>query len=190
MIDHIRKRVQESIRVKQAFDEDLFGRIQESARAVIEAYRNKRKVVFMGNGGSAADAQHLAAELVGRFAKDRRALPALALHANTSSLTAIANDYAYSKSFSKQVEAFVNPGDVVVGISTSGNSENVVEALKAARAAGAVTVAFTGQGGGKAREHADILVAVPSGVVARIQESHILIGHIICELVESTLFPD
>jgi len=132
----------------------------------------------------------LAAELVGRFVKDRKALPALALNANSSSLTAISNDYAYSKSFSKQVEAFVIPGDVVFGISTSGNSENVVEALKTARAAGAVTVGLTGQGGGKVGEHSDILLAVPSGTVARIQESHILVGHIICELVESALFPD
>jgi D-sedoheptulose 7-phosphate isomerase len=189
MIERIKQRVSESIEVKRAFDEDLYRRIESAARTVIEAYRHQRKAVFMGNGGSAADAQHLAAELVGRFARDRKALPALALNANTSSLTALSNDYDYGRSFSKQVEAFVVPGDVVIGISTSGNSENVVQALKEAKARGAVTVALTGRTGGRVGPHADILINVPSDTVARIQEAHILVGHIICELIESALFP-
>ena len=189
MIEEIQKRIQDSIHVKQAFTNDLIQRIESVSKKMIEAYQHRQKVIFMGNGGSAADAQHLAAELVGRFAKDRRPLPALALHANTSSLTALSNDYSYEESFSKQIEAFANEGDVVVGISTSGNSKNVIKALKQAREKKALTVALTGQSGGEVAQHADILLIVPSTNVARIQESHILIGHIICEMVESTLFP-
>jgi D-sedoheptulose 7-phosphate isomerase len=189
MIDLIRKRVQESIEVKRAFGDDLIERIQNVAVRIIEAYRGGQKVIFMGNGGSAADAQHLAAELVGRFAKDRTALPALALNANTSSLTAIGNDYAYDQVFSKQIEAFANPGDIVIGISTSGRSKNILEAVKRAKQKGAITVALTGESGGLLKSQADILLNVPSETVARIQEAHILVGHIICELVESALFP-
>ena len=189
MIEEIQKRIQDSIRVKQAFTNDLIQRIESVSKKMIEAYQDRHKVIFMGNGGSAADAQHLAAELVGRFAKDRRPLPALALHTNTSSLTALSNDYSYEQSFSKQIEAFANEGDIVVGISTSGNSKNVIEALKQAGEKKALTVALTGQSGGEVAQHADILLSVPSTNVARIQESHILIGHIICEMVESTLFP-
>lgn len=189
MIDHIRKRVAESIRVKQDFSDELLAGIRDAAVSVIEAYRNHGKVIFMGNGGSAADAQHLAAELVGRFAKDRAGLPALALHANTSSLTALSNDYDFDQSYSKQIEAFADPGDIVVGLSTSGRSKNIVKAMERAREKGAVTVALTGASGGDVRAHADILLNVPSDSVARIQEAHILIGHIICEMVESSLFP-
>lgn len=189
MIKEIRKKVQDSIAVKQNFSDDLYRRIVEVSQLAINAYKKKHKVVFMGNGGSAADAQHLAAELVGRCAKERTALPSLALNANSSSLTAISNDYSYNQSFARQIEAFVKKGDVVIGITTSGNSENVIEALKQAKLLGAVTVALTGETGGRTRPVADVLLNVPSRNVARIQESHILIGHIICELIEATIFP-
>ena len=189
MIDHIKKQVQESIQTKRNFSEELYGSILAAAELIIEAYQNQRKVIFMGNGGSAADAQHLAAELVGRTTKDRSPLPALALNSNSSSLTAISNDYNFNQSFARQVEAFANTGDIVVGISTSGESRNVIEALKRARAMGAKTVALTGESGGALRNQADILLNIPSKNVARIQEAHILIGHILCELIESTLFP-
>ena len=188
MIEHIKNRIRESIQVKQAFTEELHRNILKASELVIRAYKNQHKAIFMGNGGSAGDAQHLAAELVGRYYKDRPPLPALALNANTSSLTAISNDYSYSQSFLRQIEAFTNPGDVVIAISTSGNSENVVLALESARKKGAGTIALTGKTGGRLRAHADILLNVPSEEVPRIQETHILIGHIICELVESEMF--
>lgn len=138
----------------------------------------------MGNGGSAADAQHLAAEFSGRFLRERRSLPSEALTVNTSALTAIANDFGYDQVFSRQVEGLVRPGDVVVGITTSGNSENVVKGLLAAKAAGAVTVAFTGNAGGRVADIADLVLLGPSGYAAIVQEIHITLGHIICDLVE------
>lgn len=147
------------------------------------------KILFLGNGGSAADAQHLAAEFVGRFVKERRALPALALTTDTSILTAVSNDYGYDRVFARQVEALANPGDVVVGITTSGNSPNVVEALTAARQQGAVTVGLTGEGGGKIAGQCDICIKVPSRHTARIQEAHILIGHIVCAAIDEDYWP-
>jgi len=186
--DQIRSIVFQSIQVKQAFSDELYQKILKAAQIIVNAYENHHKLIFMGNGGSAADAQHLAAEFVGRFAKERKALPALALNGNSSSLTAISNDYSYSMTFSRQIEAFANAGDVVVGISTSGNSENVVVAMQKAKEAGLTIIGLTGETGGKIRHYCDILLNVPSKEVPRIQEAHIMIGHIICEIVECGLF--
>lgn len=159
-----------------------------AGEALIACYRGGGKAMLCGNGGSAADAQHLAAEFVGRFLTERRPLPALALHANSSALTAIGNDYGYDQTFARQVEAFARPGDVVVGLTTSGNSGNVVEAFRRAHALGLRTIALTGRSGGKLREHADYLLNVPSDETPRIQECHILMGHCLCEAVEQALF--
>ena len=157
------------------------------AEAMTTSLRTGGKILWCGNGGSAADAQHLAAEIVGRFRRNRRGWPSIALTTDTSVLTAVANDFGYDTVFSRQVEALAEPGDVLVGISTSGNSRNVVAALESARAQGVVTVAFTGAGGGKMAELADFLFAVPSRDTARIQETHILAGHMLCDWVELAL---
>jgi D-sedoheptulose 7-phosphate isomerase len=148
------------------------------------------KVLLFGNGGSAADAQHIAAEFVGRFAFERRALPALALSVNTSCVTAIGNDYGFDLVFSRQIEALGREGDVAIGISTSGNSQNVLQGLSAARKLGLSTVALTGCNGGKLKSAVDHCICAPSNETPRIQECHLLIGHIICELVERTIFPE
>jgi D-sedoheptulose 7-phosphate isomerase len=161
--------------------------MQAAADALIAAYRGGRKAIFFGNGGSAADAQHLAAEFVGRYLRERPALPALALHANSSSVTAIANDYGYDRIFSRQIQALAAPGDVAVGISTSGNSKNVMEALSAARKMGVFTIGLTGAGGGRMRDLVDVLIAAPSKETPRIQECHVLIGHALCDAVEEAL---
>jgi D-sedoheptulose 7-phosphate isomerase len=161
--------------------------VERIAQTLIAAFRNGRKVLWMGNGGSAADAQHLAAEFSGRFLRERRALPSEALSVNTSALTAIGNDYGYERVFERQVEAFAQPGDVVVGITTSGTSRNVVLALEAAKRAGATTIAFTGNGGGTVAEIADIALVGPDGYSALVQEVHITLGHIVCDLVEQEL---
>jgi len=155
--------------------------------ACAAAVRGGGKILFCGNGGSAADAQHLATELVVRFKADRAAIAALALTTDTSLLTAAGNDLGFDDIFARQIEALAKPDDVVIGISTSGNSENVVRALKAAAGLGATTVAFTGAGGGKLAAICDVLIAVPSDVTARIQEMHILIGHVLCEGLETAL---
>lgn len=146
--------------------------------------RQGGKILFMGNGGSAADAQHLAAEFVGRFVKERRGLPAIALTTDTSILTAVGNDYGFDQVFTRQIEALVRPGDIVVGISTSGNSPNVVQALTVAKDMGAVTIGMTGESGGKMALICDLCIQVPSKTTARIQEAHILIGHIVCAAVD------
>ncbi len=156
---------------------------------MVKALRAGHKIVFFGNGGSAADAQHLAAELVGKYYYDRPALPALALCVNTSCVTAIGNDYGYDQTFSRQIEAHGASGDVAVGISTSGNSANVVAALKAARSKGMITVGMTGENPGRMAGTAEFLIAVPSRETPRIQEGHTLVGHILCEIVEKELFP-
>lgn len=158
--------------------------IQLMAERCKEALKSGNKVLFCGNGGSAADAQHLAAELIGRFQKERRSLASVALTTDTSILTAVANDYGYDEVFARQVEGLGRSGDVLIGISTSGNSANVVKAALKARDTGMHTIAFTGEGGGKLKDICDITFAVPSKVTARIQEMHIMVGHIICELVE------
>lgn len=184
----IRKQLGDSASVKTQMQEDLPEHISRFAQELVRAYRAGRKAIFMGNGGSAADAQHLAAELVGQGTFDRPPLASLALNANTSVLTAISNDFSYDVSFSRQVEALAAPGDVVVGISTSGRSRNVVEAVRAAKTKGAFTVALTGSPGGELARIADLSLRVPSSETARIQEGHITIGHIVCALVEEELF--
>jgi D-sedoheptulose 7-phosphate isomerase len=163
--------------------------IERAAQAMVKCLRRKGKVISFGNGGSAADAQHLAAELSGRFERDRRGLPAVALTTNTSSLTAIANDYDYDQVFVRQVDGLAQPGDVVVAISTSGNSPSVLEAAKLAKKQGAVVIGWTGRSGGKLADVVDICLKVPSDRTARIQEGHLAILHTICSLVEDALFP-
>jgi D-sedoheptulose 7-phosphate isomerase len=164
--------------------------VDRIARTLTAAFNAGRKVLWMGNGGSAADAQHLAAEFSGRFLRERRGLPSEALSVNTSALTAIANDYGYERVFARQVEAFVQKGDVVVGISTTGNSKNVVLALEEAKRRGATTIVFSGNGGGRAAEVADIALIGPDGYSALVQEVHITLGHIVCDLVEQALFAE
>jgi D-sedoheptulose 7-phosphate isomerase len=156
--------------------------------AITNAFKNGNAVYFAGNGGSAADAQHLAAEFSGRFYKDRKALPSDALHCNSSYLTAVANDYSYDVIYARLLEGLAKPGDVLVGISTSGNSGNIVKAFEMAKSIGVVTVGFTGAAGGKMKTLSDFLINIPSTTTPRIQELHILVGHIICELVEANIF--
>jgi D-sedoheptulose 7-phosphate isomerase len=191
MQQRISQLIQASIDVKRQTMEDnvLIASVEQVVAEIVKALQADKKILFCGNGGSAADAQHIAAELSGRFYHDRDPLFAEALHVNTSYLTAVANDYGYDHVYSRLVKAKGRPGDVLVGISTSGNSTNIIEALKLARAQGMVTVSMTGATGGKMKEHSDILLNVPSKDTPRIQEVHILLGHIICELVELELFP-
>lgn len=187
----VRNIVQESISVKEKIktDSSLMERIACAAEIMIQTYRNEGKVLFCGNGGSAGDAQHIAAELSGRFYYDRPPLFAEALHVNTSYLTAVANDYSYEVVYSRLTEAFGKSGDILVGLSTSGNSENVIKAFQTAHQKNMKTIAFTGETGGKMAACADILINVPSTCTPRIQEAHIMIGHILCEIVENTIFP-
>jgi D-sedoheptulose 7-phosphate isomerase len=172
-----------------ASDADLVGAIGEIAAVCVTALRSGHKVLFAGNGGSAADAQHLAAELVSRFAYDRPGLPAFALTTDTSVLTAIGNDYGYERLFARQIEAVGNTGDIFFGLSTSGRSPNVLHALDVAREHGLVTVGMTGRTGGQMVSRCDHLVRVPSDVTPRIQEGHIAIGHAICQIIEVEMFP-
>lgn len=162
--------------------------VQAIVAAIVRAFKSGNKVLWCGNGGSAADAQHLAAEFSGRFLRERPALPSEALSVNPSAVTAIGNDYGYDRVFSRQVEAHARAGDVVVGITTSGTSKNVVLALEAAKAQGALTIAFTGNGGGTVAQIADLLLVGPDGYSAIVQEVHITMGHIICDLVEQALY--
>ena len=189
MEENINKILEESIQVKRKL-KDLTPEILNVANLITEAYNQKKKVILFGNGGSAADAQHIAAEFVGKFYKNRDALPALAFHTNTSVVTATANDFGYDKVFERQVKAFVNDGDIVIGISTSGNSENVVKALKEAKRRGAKTIGLTGQKKNLIEDIVDICLKMPSDDTPRIQEAHITVGHIICYLVEEELFKD
>jgi D-sedoheptulose 7-phosphate isomerase len=179
-----------SIAVKQQImnDEAFLQKIETVVDVVTNAFQNGNKVLFCGNGGSAADAQHLSAEFSGRFYKDRKALPSEALHCNTSYLTAVANDYSYDVIYARIVEGTCVKGDVLIGLSTSGNSKNILNAFAAAKEVGTITVALTGASGGKMKDACDYLFNVPSSDTPRIQESHILIGHIICELVEAKIF--
>lgn len=187
----IKKRIIESIDLKHkiADNTELIQSIINVTNSLIKTYQNNGAVYFCGNGGSAADAQHLAAELSGRFYYDRDPLFAEALHVNTSYITAVANDYSYSNIYSRLIKAKGRKGDVLIGISTSGNSKNIIEAFKVAREQGVFCVALTGDTGGEMKGVSDILLNVPSRDTARIQEAHILIGHIICEFVEAKLFP-
>jgi D-sedoheptulose 7-phosphate isomerase len=183
--------ISESIAVKTAVlhNEQLLHTIQQAVQVITSAFQKGNKVLFCGNGGSAADAQHLAAEFSGRFYSDREALPAEALHVNTSYLTAVANDYSYDLVYARLIQGIGKSGDVLVGLSTSGNSANILKAFETARDKGMTTIGFTGSSGGKMAELSDLLINVPSTDTPRIQESHILIGHIICQLVEEALFP-
>jgi D-sedoheptulose 7-phosphate isomerase len=188
LTDLVRDRVQSSIKVKQSLlsDSVFHDFVAKAAMQIVTSLRGGGKVLFCGNGGSAADAQHLAAEFTGRYLKERRALPALALHANTSSLTAIGNDYGFDLVFARQLEALGNQGDVLVGISTSGNSRNVLRAMEVAKSKSIYTIVLTGSGG-KMKDLADCAICIPSTETPRIQECHILTGHIICEIAEEML---
>ncbi len=190
MQDRIAKAIQDSIdtKLKVLANKELLGRVQQSVEIVAEAFAAGKKVLFCGNGGSAADAQHLAAEFSGRYYIDRDALPSEALHVNTSYLTAVANDYSYDVVYSRMVKGMGHKGDVLIGLSTSGNSVNIVKAFETARSIGMHTIGFTGEEGGNLKAVSDILLNVPSNDTPRIQESHILLGHIICELVEEKHF--
>lgn len=190
MTNVIKDIVQESINIKSKIinDPSLISRIDEAVTIITHAFKNGNKVLFCGNGGSAADAQHLAAEFSGRFYTDRKALHAEALHCNTSYLTAVANDYSYDVVYSRIIEGIGKKGDVLIGISTSGNSTNIVNAIQQANTNGMHSIAFTGSSGGKMKDVSQLTLNVPSDDTPRIQEAHILIGHIICQLVEQNLF--
>lgn len=191
MYTKIKEIIQSSIAVKAQVlaDENLLANTRQLADAIINCYRNDGKVLFCGNGGSAADAQHLAAELSGRFYYDRAPLNAEALHVNTSFLTAVGNDYSFDEVYARMVQAAAKPGDVLVALSTSGNSANILKAASAAREIGMIVAGMTGASGGKLKSLCDLLLNIPSTDTPRIQESHITLGHIVCELVESELFP-
>ncbi len=189
-MEKIKQIIQASIDTKQQVlqDQALLSTVGQVVNAVTLAFQNGNRVYFCGNGGSAADAQHLAAEFSGRFYTDRKALPAEALHCNTSYLTAVANDYSYDVIYSRMIDGIGLKGDVLIGLSTSGNSKNIVRAFEVAREKGIITVGFTGSTGGQMKALSDFLVNVPSNDTPRIQESHITIGHIICQLVEENYF--
>jgi D-sedoheptulose 7-phosphate isomerase len=191
MATDIKKLITDSIATKQLVleDHELLAAIENAAQACIDAFKADKKVLFCGNGGSAADAQHISAELSGRFYTDRPPLYSEALHVNSSYMTAVANDYSYDVVYSRMVEACGRKGDVLVGITTSGNSKNIIAAMEMARKQGMITIGMTGQSGGKMNDCCDIMLRVPSTDTPRIQESHILIGHIICQLIEETIFP-
>ena len=190
MKDKIKSIISASIEVKNKIlaDEALIKRIEEVSFGIAGAFKNGNRLYLCGNGGSAADAQHLAAEFTGRFYNDREPLPAEAFHVNTSFLTAVANDYSYDEVYERAVKAYGRKGDVLIGISTSGNSKNVIKAQEEAKKRGMTVISFTGETGGKMKDSCDYLFNVPSKDTPRIQESHILIGHIICQLVEEELF--
>ena len=186
-LDILRNNLQRSIEVHERLLSVCMPQLTAAAEALISAYCRGHKALFFGNGGSAADAQHLAAEFVGRYLRERKALPALALNANSSAVTAIGNDYGYDQVFARQIQALAKPGDVAVGISTSGNSQNVIEGILCARKLGLLTIALTGSTGGRLRGMADILIAAPSEETPRIQECHILIGHALSDAVEQAI---
>ncbi len=190
-MEKIKEIIEASIETKQKFlkDDGLLNTIKKVIEEIVSAFKDGKRVYFCGNGGSAADAQHLAAEFSGRFYTDRRALPAEALHCNTSYLTAVANDYSYDEVYSRMIDGVGMEGDVLVGLSTSGNSYNICKAFETALNKNIITVALTGESGGKLKILANYLINVPSKDTPRIQESHILIGHIICQLVEEKIFP-
>lgn len=190
--NRIKQAIQNSIQLKQNILEnsELLSKISQVSQELINAFKNDKKVLLCGNGGSAADAQHIAAELSGRFYFDREPLFAEALHVNTSYLTAVANDYSYDEVYSRLVKAKGRAGDILIGISTSGNSKNIIKAIELANQIGMTTIGMTGETGGKMRDICKYLINVPSNITPRIQEAHIMIGHIICEIVEKELFND
>lgn len=191
MIQLLKSRIQASIDLKTSLlsNDVLLNTVQAIVTDIVACYKHDGKVLWAGNGGSAADSQHLAAELSGRFYYDRAPLFSEALHVNTSYITAVANDYSYDVIYSRLVKAMGRKGDVLIGLSTSGNSANVIKALEVANEIGMTTVAFTGETGGKMKAHAKHLVNIPSLDTPRIQECHMILGHTICELVETALFP-
>jgi len=190
MKNYIIQQIADSAATKQAIleNESLVNLLVEVARACVDVYKNGKKILIAGNGGSAADAQHFAAELVGRYGFDRPSLPSLALTTDTSALTAIGNDYGYEYIFSRQLEGLGVEGDLFIGISTSGNSQNVLNAFSAAKERGITTVALVGRDGGKMGQMADYAIIIPSNATPRIQESHLLVEHIICDIIEKEIF--
>jgi D-sedoheptulose 7-phosphate isomerase len=190
MQEKIKNIISESVAVKNKVlaDEPLLKTVETVSDIIVHAFKNGKRIYFCGNGGSAADAQHLAAEFSGRFYTDRDALPAEALHCNTSYLTAVANDYSYDVIYARLIKGIAHKGDVLIGLSTSGNSGNILKAFEVAKEKGVITVGFTGDSGGKMKALSDHLINVPSKDTPRIQESHILLGHIICQLVEEEYF--
>jgi D-sedoheptulose 7-phosphate isomerase len=185
----VKRQMLDSAEVKRHIAGQLSEEIASTALLIVDCFRSGGKLILFGNGGSAADAQHLAGEFVGRLRLERKALPAIALSTNTSIVTAVGNDYGFDTIFARQIEAWAEAGDVVVGISTSGESENVLKGIKKAKEAKAKTVGFTGKNGGQLAQIADIAIVVPSSDTRRIQESHIAIGHVMCDIVERVLFP-
>ena len=190
MSEKIKNIIAASIETKQMIlnDDAFIHKIENAVTIIVNAFQNGKRVWFCGNGGSAADAQHLAAEFSGRFYLNRKALPSEALHCNTSYLTAVANDYSYDEIYARLVDGIANEGDVLVGLSTSGNSPNIIKAFEVAKEKNVTTIGFTGASGGKMKDLSDHLFNVPSTDTPRIQESHIMVGHIICQLVEEKLF--
>jgi len=190
MIDHIKKIINASVVVKQKLllDETILQTTSDVVNTIVKSFKSGNRIYFAGNGGSAADAQHLAAEFSGRFYTDRQALPAEALHCNTSYLTAVANDYSFEEVYARLIRGIAHAGDVLVGLSTSGNSGNIIKAFEAARQKKVITIGFTGETGGKLKPLCDFLFNIPSTDTPRIQEAHILLGHIVCELVERDFF--
>lgn len=191
-IEKIKAIISTSVEVKSKIlvDENMLRKIKEAVGVIVNAFKKECRVYFCGNGGSAADAQHLAAELSGRFYLDRHALPAEALHCNTSYLTAVANDYDFDVIYARLIQGIAHKGDVLLGLSTSGNSKNILQAFKAAKEKGVITMAFTGASGGALKEASDFVFNVPSTDTPRIQESHIMLGHIICQMVEEQYFKE
>jgi D-sedoheptulose 7-phosphate isomerase len=192
MKNYIKDQIKKSYETKQAIyeNEALLDKIEQVAQMCVDLYKGDKKTILAGNGGSAADAQHIAAELVGRYGFDRPSIPSLALTTDTSNLTAIGNDYGYDQVFSRQLEGMGQAGDIFIGISTSGNSLNIIKAFESAKKKGIKTVALTGRDGGEMAKMADVALVVPSDSTPRIQESHILIGHIICDIIEKETFGD
>lgn len=188
IIDQIRQSIEPKKLMLE--NEEFIEKIRLVSDKIIEVYKNGKKVLICGNGGSAADAQHIVGEFVSKFRLDRKALPAIALNTNTSILTSIGNDYDYGFIFERQLEAFGQKGDILIGISTSGNSENITRVFKKAKELGVISVGLLGKDGGKNKKYCDISIIVPSNDTPRIQESHIMIGHIICDIVEKSLFGD
>ena len=186
----IKEIISSSIETKQRLlaDETLLKTICDTVDVIVNTFRNGKRVYFCGNGGSAADAQHLAAEFSGRFYTDRKALPAEALHCNTSYLTAVANDYSFDDIYSRLIDGIGEQSDVLIGLSTSGNSKNIIKAFETAKKKGMITIGFTGESGGQLKPLCDQLINIPSTDTPRIQESHIMVGHIICQLVEEKYF--
>jgi D-sedoheptulose 7-phosphate isomerase len=192
MKNYIKEQIKLSFETKQNIyqNEELLNKIVEVAQRCVELYKGDKKTILAGNGGSAADAQHIAAELVGRYGFDRPSIPSLALTTDTSNLTAIGNDYGYDYVFSRQLEGMGQAGDIFIGISTSGNSKNIINAFEVAKNKNILTIALVGKDGGEMAKMADIALVVPSDSTPRIQESHILIGHILCDIIEKEIFGD